>query len=53
MPACLLGGATFMTQSQAAEGNITVSKSKGMNVIRSKGFKLKASVDVLNAVPCE
>lgn len=53
VPACLLGRATFMTQSQAAKGNITVTNYKGMNVIRSKDLKLKASVDILNVVPSE
>lgn len=42
-----------MTQSQAAKGNITVTNHKGMNVIRSEDFNLKASVDILNAVLCE
>lgn len=53
MPACLFGGATFMTQSQAAKGNIIVTNSKGMNMIRSEDFNLKASVDLLSVVPCE
>lgn len=42
-----------MTASQAAKGNITVTNYKGMNVIRSNGFNLKASVDILTVVPCE
>lgn len=53
MPACLFGGATFMTQSQAAKGNIIVTNSKGMNMIRSEDLKLKASVDLLSVVPYE
>lgn len=53
VPACLLGRAAFMTQSQTAKGNVTVTNSKGMNVISSKDFKSKASVDVLNVVPGE
>lgn len=52
--ACLsVRGATFMTQSQAAKGNIIVTNSKGMNMIKSEDFKLKASVDLLSVVPCE
>lgn len=50
VPSGLLGRATFMTPSQAAKGNITVSNYKGMNVIRTNGFKLKASVDVFTVV---
>lgn len=42
-----------MTQSRAAEGNVIVTNSKGMNMIRSEYLKLKASVDLLSAVPCE
>lgn len=53
VPACLLGRATFMTQSQAVKGNITVTNNKGMNMIRNQDFKLTTSVDILNVIPGE
>lgn len=42
-----------MTHSQAAKGDVAVTNHKGMNMIRSKDFRLTASVDILNAIPGE